>query len=262
MSDNIMNENANRYGAFAEIYNINRPIPPKIIIDIIKMYSSSEPQLVVDIGSGTGLSTFIWKGIASQIVGIEPDDRMRKIAESFVSSDAISFKKGLSHDTGVESASVDVVTISQALHWMDIDSTFDEVYRILVPDGVFAVYDCVPPSVDWVVEKEFNLLRAKCDRIALKKVGAPVRNNKSTCVDVFRTYGKFRFVKEINFHSVEVCTRERLLGMVLSQGNIQQALQVDSKVQEAIDRFYDVVKARCEEKFEIVISYNLRLAIK
>lgn len=262
MSNNMTNENANRYGAFAELYNLNRPVPPKIIIDIIQMYSASKPGLVADIGSGTGLSTFIWRDMAPKIVGIEPDDKMREIAEGLITSDDISFQKGFSHDTGLESESADVVTISQALHWMDIDRTFDEVYRILAPDGVFAVYDCAPPSVDWVVEKEFNLLRAKCDRIALKKGNAPVRNHKSTCIDVFRTYGKFRFVKEINCHSVEACTRERLLGIALSQGNIQQALKMDRKAKEAVDRFYDVVKTRCEERFEIVYSYNLRLAIK
>lgn len=262
MNDSITGRNAERYGAFAEIYNSNRPIPPKIITDIILMYSDTKPQLVADIGSGTGLSTFIWKEIAPKIVGIEPDDRMRRIAEDFNTSDAVSFQKGLSHDTGLESESVDVVTISQALHWMDIKHTFDEVYRILSPNGVFAVYDCVPPSVDWVVEKEFNLLRAKCDRIVLRQKNAAVRNNKSAGADVLRMYGKFRFVKEINCHSVETCTRERLLGIAQSQGNIQEALKIDSKVQKAVDKFYDVIKMRCEKSFEIIFSYHLRLAIK
>ncbi|WP_124066372.1 class I SAM-dependent methyltransferase [Clostridium sp. E02] len=262
MSDKIMNENLDRYGGFADLYNLNRPVPPIIITDIIQMYSSTKPRLVVDIGSGTGLSTFIWKHIAPKVVGIEPDDNMRKTAESSVKSDNITFQKGFSNDTGLISETVDVVTISQALHWMDIDSTFDEVYRILGTDGVFAVYDCAPPSVDWIVEKEFNLLRAKCDRIALRKEKPSNRNNKSTRIDTFRVYGKFIFVKEITCHSVETCTRERLLGIVMTQGNIQQALKMDSSIQTAIDKFYDVVKSRCKEKFDIVFSYNLRIAIK
>ena len=262
MNINELKDTTNRYGGFAELYNNNRPIPPKIITDIVKMYSKSSSLEVADIGSGTGLSTIIWKDVAKSTIGIEPDDDMRKMAEEHNGFSTVTFKKGLSTDTGLESESVNVVTISQALHWMDIEKTFDEVYRILSTDGVFAVFDCVPPSVDWVVEKEFDLLRMKCTKIVMRNTTDILRNNESTKIDIFKKYGKFKFVKEINVHSVEECTRERLLGAALSQGNIQNALKLDDKVQEYIDRYYEVIKERCEEKFNIVYSYNIRLAIK
>jgi predicted RNA methylase len=37
---------------------------------------------VVDLGSGTGLSTGIWAAHAERVVGIEPLDEMRQVAEA------------------------------------------------------------------------------------------------------------------------------------------------------------------------------------
>lgn len=39
----------------------------------------------------------------------------------------------------LESSSVDIVTVAQALHWFDLDTFFAEVDRILRPNGVLAV---------------------------------------------------------------------------------------------------------------------------
>ena len=58
------------------------------------------------------------------------------------------FVDGWSHDTGLPDGCADVVIVSQALHWMEPSSTFEEVGRLLRPAGVFAAMDCDwPPSV-------------------------------------------------------------------------------------------------------------------
>ncbi|MDH5182913.1 MAG: class I SAM-dependent methyltransferase [Gammaproteobacteria bacterium] len=38
--------------------------------------------------------------------------------------------------------SVDLVTVAQALHWFDLPAFADEVDRVLVGDGVLAVWTC------------------------------------------------------------------------------------------------------------------------
>jgi SAM-dependent methyltransferase len=42
--------------------------------------------------------------------------------------------------SGLRSASVDLVTVAQALHWLDVDSFYSEVTRILLPGGALAVW--------------------------------------------------------------------------------------------------------------------------
>lgn len=42
--------------------------------------------------------------------------------------------------SGLEPASVDLVTVAQALHWLDLDAFYREVRRVLRPEGVLAVW--------------------------------------------------------------------------------------------------------------------------
>lgn len=48
----------------------------------------------------------------------------------------------------LRSASVDLVTVAQALHWFDLDGFYAEVERVVVPDGVIAVWSYGPIAVD------------------------------------------------------------------------------------------------------------------
>ncbi|MCL2494298.1 MAG: class I SAM-dependent methyltransferase [Oscillospiraceae bacterium] len=254
---NVTQANIDRFSGFTGLYNAARPVPPEIITKIILVYLPSPPELVIDIGSGTGLSTVIWRDFARKIIGIEPGDDMRQAAQQ--NAPDIPFQAGYSNQTGLASNCADIVTISQAFHWMDIPTTLDEVWRILKPGGLLAVYDADwPPSVDYVVEKEYKALMRKCN--AVKPPAS--KNDKDAHLRRLREFGKFRFVKEAVCHSAEACTPERMIGIALSQGSVQGALKLDASIQEDVDAFCAVVKERCPEHFEIVFSYRLRLAIK
>ena len=56
--------------------------------------------------------------------------------------------------SGLAAASVDLVTVAQALHWFDLDAFFDAVYGVLRRDGVIAVWcyglSLVTPPVDQI----------------------------------------------------------------------------------------------------------------
>ncbi|MBF0263594.1 MAG: methyltransferase domain-containing protein, partial [Magnetococcales bacterium] len=41
---------------------------------------------------------------------------------------------------GLASASVDLITVAQALHWFDLEPFYTEVRRVLKPGGVFAAW--------------------------------------------------------------------------------------------------------------------------
>jgi len=240
------------------MYNANRPTPPEIIIKSILTYLPSAPELVIDIGSGTGLSTMIWRDAAPRVIGIEPNGDMRKAAQQNAAGNVV-FQEGYSNQTGLPGECADVVTISQAFHWMDIPTTLDEIWRILKPVGVLAVYDADwPPCVDWMVERQYIDLMRKCN--AVKPPAS--YNKKSAHLSRIKEYEKFRFVKEVVCHSVEPCTPGRMIGIALSQGSVQGAMKLEPSIQKDIDAFCGLVRERCAEEFEIVFSYRLRLAIK
>jgi ubiquinone/menaquinone biosynthesis C-methylase UbiE len=263
MSSLVNEKNIERWSGYADLYNTVRPTPPEIITKATLIYAKSKPEAVVDIGSGTGLSTLIWKDIAKTIIGIEPNDDMRAEAERNITESNISFQKGLSNETGLPSEYADIVSVSQAFHWLPIDSTLEEIYRLLKPDGVLAIFDCDwPPAFDWVVEEAYHKIITRADRICETQEKHAVRNDKSSYIGRINAFGKFRFAKEIVCHSAENCTPERMIGIALSQGGLQDALKVDSGFQGDIDEFCELVRSRLHGEFEIVFSYRLRLAVK
>ena len=56
-------------------------------------------------------------------------------------------------------ASVDLVTVAQALHWFDLPRFYAEVRRVARPDGIIAVWcyqlHTITPEVDAIVERYY-----------------------------------------------------------------------------------------------------------
>lgn len=158
--------NARRFSGFADLYDAVRPVPPMLLADVISRYAGGPPQLTVDLGSGTGLSTRWASTWSARVIGIEPSADMRRRAGEVVGDITgeldVRYEPGWSNATGLPDQCADVVLAVQALHWMEPASTFAEVARILRPGGVFAAIDCDwPPSVgDARAEQAWHAARA------------------------------------------------------------------------------------------------------
>lgn len=157
-----LDANARRFSGFADLYDTVRPVPPLVLADVLATYAGGRPDLVVDLGSGTGLSTRWAAGWASEVIGVEPSADMRERAAAVATEGNVRYVDGWSSATGLPDHCADVVLAVQALHWMDPEATFAEVARVLRPAGVFAALDCDwPPSVgDARAEQAWHTTRA------------------------------------------------------------------------------------------------------
>lgn len=67
----------------------------------------------------------------------------------------IDYRVASAEVSGLAGHSVDLITVSQALHWFDIDRFFDEAVRVLVPGGVLAAWSyelcAVDPACDAII---------------------------------------------------------------------------------------------------------------
>lgn len=233
-----------RFRGFADQYDEHRPQPPQVLTEILSQLAGSrQPSLVVDLGSGTGLSTFLWVGRADRVIGIEPTEDMRRQAELGRQEPAeqeacgteIAFRGGFSDDTGIEAGSADIVVASQAFHWMPPESTLAEVARILRPGGVFAAIDCDwPPVMDWQAEAAYTAFVERTSELQ-RAAGhqQPARWPKEQHLQSISDSGHFRYVREILLHSAEVGGAERLVGLALSQGGVQALLKTGCSPEEA-----------------------------
>jgi ubiquinone/menaquinone biosynthesis C-methylase UbiE len=238
--------NLERFSGFSEEYNAHRPSPPAVLKSVLLgLAKVKRPELVVDIGSGTGLSTRYWAGVANRVIGIEPNSDMRSRASSETSARNIAYRNAMSHQTGLADRCADVVTCSQSLHWMDPKSTLTEVARILRPGGVFAAYDYDwPPTTGvWIAEAAYT----KCMEIVSKREKRlsfekqvrkwPKDGHLKRMIDS----GLFRYTKEIVLHHCELGSAHRLIGLLLSQGSVMSLIKAGhGEVELGIDTFRNV----------------------
>ena len=81
---------------FPEGFDANRPSPPEALVDLLCLEAQvARPSLVVDLGSGTGLSTRLWAGRADQVVGVEASPEMREHAERATRAENVRFEPGV-----------------------------------------------------------------------------------------------------------------------------------------------------------------------
>jgi len=83
---------------------------------------------VVDIACGAGEATKELVQYYDRIIGIDISQNQLKSAYKH---EKITYQVGNSEKTNIESNSVDLVTVAQALHWFEFDQFFTEMDRIL-----------------------------------------------------------------------------------------------------------------------------------
>jgi ubiquinone/menaquinone biosynthesis C-methylase UbiE len=222
-------QNIERFSGFADVYDKYRPQPPDVLAEILcSLAEVEQPALVVDLGCGTGLSTRYWGARAQQVIGVDPSPDMLKQAEAATSAANVHYRQGTSHATGLAGRCADIVTCSQALHWMEPLETFREAQRILRPGGVFAAYDYdwPPMTTSWEACLAYEVCQQKVRRLEKAQPGGrPQQLDKAGHLERMRASGCFRYVKEIALHQKDSGNAERFVGLLLSQGSVSGLLK-------------------------------------
>lgn len=242
-------EETRRWGysaaGFAETYDRYRPRPPAILSELLLLLAGVEkPGLLVDLGSGTGLSTRYWAPHADTVVGVEPNPEMRAVAQAATSAENVSYRAASADDTGLDDGCADIVTCSQSLQWMEPAPAFAEIARILRPRGLFAAYEyrwsvTTSPAANAAFEAAFERKRQ-----LLEEIGPDTSARWPVTRERFVDSGVFAAVDETVLHSVEDVDAERLVGFLLSEGSTSTLLSAGvSEEQIGIDRLREAAAA-------------------
>lgn len=255
-----------RWDGIASQYDAYRPATPSAIVALLtQLAGTSEPAHVVDLGSGSGLSTLAWAGHAAHVTGIEPNVDMRHQAETrlaeVVTNSDIRFIDGMADRTGLPDGCADIVTASQSFHWMEPVSTLAEVARILRPGGVFAAYDYDwPPTITVETDLLFHDFMARAWEVARARGVSDEAPGwqKSHHLEYMRQSGHFRMTKEIALHSDETGDAERFIGLVLSIVDSPKDLDIEG-FERSVRRAF---AARGAPGPLWRISYHARVGVK
>ena len=215
-----------RRAGFAEHYDAYRPAPPAVLLETLTRYVAGPPlDRVVDLGSGTGLSTRAWADRAGEVIGVEANPAMRVVAEARTAEPNVRYVEAFAAETGLPAASADLVTCSQSFHWMAREPVLAEAARILRPAGVFAAYDYdTPPAVHPDVHKAFaDHLRLRRHFRDVHEVAAGwTRAPKTEHLAAIRESGHFAFVRELVLHDEGDAGVEEVLGLARSLGLVPE----------------------------------------
>lgn len=264
MSDELSAElERSGYGrpGFAERYDAHRPRPPAVLIDWLpRLAGVDRPELVVDIGSGTGLSTRAWADRADEVVGVEPNHAMRAYAARLTDAANVRYLAASASETCLPPACADVVTCAQSLQWLEPESTFREVARILRPAGVFAAYEYVALQTPfWEPEAAWRELRERTGRLRRERGLDEGVRRWPVSLERLESAGCFAECRELLVHGEEEGDADRLVGLALSEGSLATLLAAGAgEAEVGLERFREVAERTIGSRpCPWLISYKL-----
>lgn len=211
-----MQDPTRRFSARVENYIKYRPRYPEELISYLQGHTGLTPMSkVADIGSGTGIFSALLLERGCTVYGVEPNAEMRSAAEQLMGAfERFHSVDGRAEDTTLPNASVDLITVAQAFHWLDRDQAKQEFLRILKPTGMIAII--------WNSRQRSGTPFLDAYEDLLMKYGTDYReichNNVTdeTLEQFYAPYG----CSYVSFPNVQILDWEGLRGRVLSSSYV------------------------------------------
>jgi SAM-dependent methyltransferase len=123
---------AESFGAAASAYDQHRPrYPAQLIDDLV----APGVERALDVGAGTGISSRQLADRGVDVLAIEPDPRMAKMAvEKGIGTRVTKFE-----EWDAEDQTFDLVLFAQSFHWVDSGVALPKVRRLLTGRGRLAL---------------------------------------------------------------------------------------------------------------------------
>ena len=132
------------FSSVATQYAAYRPGYPAELFDYLAGLCGAR-RLAWDCACGNGQATVPLAERFEEVLG---SDASAKQVASAVPHPRARYRVAPAEDSGLEAGSADLVTVAQALHWLDLPRFYAEVERVLTTGGVLAVWTYASPHLD------------------------------------------------------------------------------------------------------------------
>lgn len=202
-----MNENI--FSGVADIYDKYRPsYPLELFTYLCSTLNIGSYTTIADIGSGTGILSRQLLNICGLVYAVEPNDDMRKIAES-----NLNFKEhfisvqGTAENTTLPDNCIDCITAAQSFHWFNRNLFKIECQRLLKDKGhVVLIWNCREEN-DEIVQSIDSISKKYCPDFSGSSCGMRGEKSSGDYKDFF--LGQY----EINtFYNPILFNKESFLG--------------------------------------------------
>jgi SAM-dependent methyltransferase len=146
----------NLFGAHAAKYIESRPRYPRPLFHYLAVVSGGT-RLAWDCATGNGQAAV---GLAERFARVVATDASEEMIATAIPHPRVTYQV-TKYGSGLPDKSVNLVTVAQALHWLEIDPFVREVRRVLAPGGVLAAWSyplCrIEPGIDELVDRFYRV---------------------------------------------------------------------------------------------------------
>ena len=139
------------FSGHAAQYAKFRPVYPDELFDWLAREAPARAR-AVDAATGNGQAAV---ALASRFESVIALDASAQQVANATLHERVEYRVARAEETGIEDSSVDLVTVAQALHWLDHGRFFAEASRILRPRGLLAVWGYSNATVSPDFDGEF-----------------------------------------------------------------------------------------------------------
>ena len=132
-----MNDSAfkDHFSSGSDNYAAYRPSYPLDLVDKLAGLCAAQNR-VLDCGCGTGQLSVLLAERFEEVIAT--DASSAQIAKAKAKQGVI-YKTALAEQSGLKDESVDLITVAQAAHWLNLEKFYTEVARVAGPDGILAL---------------------------------------------------------------------------------------------------------------------------
>jgi SAM-dependent methyltransferase len=133
-----------------------RPRYPRELFEYLGSIAPSR-QLAWDCGTGNGQASV---GLATAFDRVIATDASEKQISNAQVHERVQYRVAPAETSGLESGTVDLIMVAQALHWFDLNRFYAEAQRVLKPNGVLAAsaYNLlrIEPAIDEILNRFYH----------------------------------------------------------------------------------------------------------
>ena len=145
------------FSGHAADYASHRPTYPRELFEYLSGLVERR-SIAWDCATGNGQAARALAEFFERVIAT--DASAEQIASAAELPHHVELRVVPAEDSALPPASVDLVTVAQALHWFDCEAFFAEVDRVLAPGGVLAVWSYgltrISPEVDVVIDRFYR----------------------------------------------------------------------------------------------------------
>ncbi len=115
-----------------------------------------QQKLAWDCATGNGQAAVALASVFERVIATDASEAQIANAQPH---ERVEYRVAPAENSGIESDTIDLVMVAQALHWFDLDRFYAEVRRLLKPGGIFAAsaykFFRIAPAIDEVVNNRY-----------------------------------------------------------------------------------------------------------